>query len=256
MSNRRRNKTGIRWDKIIGLVTIVTIIVCAWIVYCDFKKANTEETSANVAESNNNETKTQAQKQDTSSKITVCIDAGHGGSDAGTDYNGKKEKEQTLEMALLVEKELSSRGINVVMTRTTDTDVSLDKRIEICNSSNAAAIVSIHRNSYKTGGTASGVEAWIHSSNPTNAGELGNSILKKLTALGVSNRGVKTGTMEDSKSNYRINSKCKCTSIILELGFMNNSSDNALVTTKKEAAAKAVSDGIIDYLEQAGYING
>lgn len=37
---------------------------------------------------------------------------------------------------------------------------------------------------------------------------------------------------------------------------MYSSEDNKLVTTDKENTAKAVSDGIIKYLEQAGYING
>ena len=37
---------------------------------------------------------------------------------------------------------------------------------------------------------------------------------------------------------------------------MYNSDDNKLVTTNKEKTAKAISDGIIKYLEHAGYING
>lgn len=45
-------------------------------------------------------------------------------------------------------------------------------------------------------------------------------------------------------------------SCIIELGNMYNSDDNKLVTTNKEKTAKAISDGIIKYLEQAGYING
>ena len=49
----------------------------------------------------------------------VVIDAGHGGADFGATYNGRKEKDDNLDLALAVVNILSQIGIFVVNTRTT-----------------------------------------------------------------------------------------------------------------------------------------
>ena len=74
--------------------------------------------------------------------------------------------------------------------------------------------------------------------------------------IGVGTNGVNTGTPDDSSKDYYLNQHSSSASCIVELGNMYSSEDNKLVTTDKENTAKAVSDGIIKYLEQAGYING
>ena len=65
-----------------------------------------------------------------------------------------------------------------------------------------------------------------------------------------------TGTPDSSSKDYYINQHSTSASCIVELGNMYSADDNKLVTTDKENTAKAISDGIIKYLEQAGYING
>ena len=51
---------------------------------------------------------------------TVVIDAGHGGSDFGATYLGRKEKDDTLRLALAVGNILEENGVNVIYTRTSD----------------------------------------------------------------------------------------------------------------------------------------
>ena len=57
------------------------------------------------------------------SKQYICLDAGHGGSDTGAVYGTRLEKEDNLALALAVEKEIESQGVEVYMTRETDEEV-------------------------------------------------------------------------------------------------------------------------------------
>ena len=49
-------------------------------------------------------------------RVDVCLDPGHGGHDSGAEYEGRLEKDDNLELALAVEKELKARGVKVCMT--------------------------------------------------------------------------------------------------------------------------------------------
>ena len=54
------------------------------------------------------------------SKYKVALDAGHGGSDPGAVYNGRQEKDDTLDLTLAVGDILKKNGIDVFYTRTND----------------------------------------------------------------------------------------------------------------------------------------
>ena len=108
-------------------------------------------------------------------------------------------------------------------------------------------------NSYNADSLVSGAESYIHTTKPAEAAELSRIILKSMEKdTGIKNRGVKTGTVTDVKDNYYINAHSKCTSTIIDMGFITNASDLKKVTTDKEKTAQAIADGIIDYLKQAG----
>ncbi len=80
----------------------------------------------------------------------VTIDAGHGGVDPGNPGmffpRGLKEKDITLQVALLVRDELRRRGVGVRMTRTTDTLIALGDRGAYCTET-CDLFVSLHVNS-------------------------------------------------------------------------------------------------------------
>ena len=211
-----------------------------------------EEPSDNTESGND----TSGKKTDISDKAIVCIDASHGGSDTGQDDGKNYEKTQVLELAGLVEKNLADYGVKVIMTRTTDENVDYTSRIKKINTGKAVATVSLHRDVAKKDGTGRGVSAWIYTSSPTDSKSLASDIMNVFKESGETVGGVNTGTPNDSSKNYYINQHSSSASCIIELGNMYNSDDNKLVTTNKEKTAKAISDGIIKYLEQAGYING
>lgn len=179
--------------------------------------------------------------QETNSLI-VCIDAGHGGKDIGSDSDGRIEKDDALAIALAVESYLKSQNINVVMTRSEDIFWKLSKRCSIANEANADYFVSLHRNK----GEGYGVEAWIAHDANAETEALGNNIMSALEAVGISrNRGVKYGSQNNSQEDLIINRDSNMPSCILELGFLNVADDNKDFDEHLEEYAKAIGDAII-----------
>lgn len=80
---------------------------------------------------------------------SICIDPGHGGSDLGAVGRSKlKEKDLTLKISNKLKQIIESRlGIRVIMTRTIDSEVSLNSRAAIANNQKAQLFVSVHVNS-------------------------------------------------------------------------------------------------------------
>lgn len=94
----------------------------------------------------------------------ICIDPGHGGTEAGAVYDKRGrpedrwtlyEKDINLDVAEALQDLLEGDGATVVMTREDDSYVSLQQRVDICNTA-AAPIngefpdiitVSVHTNS-------------------------------------------------------------------------------------------------------------
>lgn len=80
-----------------------------------------------------------------SARHRVTVDPGHGGRDPGTTGHGVHEKNVALAIALAVREALRDRGVDVVMTRTTDVLVPLSRRAGKCNAE-CDLFVSIHVN--------------------------------------------------------------------------------------------------------------
>lgn len=96
--------------------------------------------------------------------LSVVLDAGHGGVDPGMVSRWVVEKEVTLDVALRVRGYLTARGVNVIMARASDTQLSTNKRADLEARSRLAtaarvnAYISIHVNS--GGSAASGIETY------------------------------------------------------------------------------------------------
>ena len=87
-------------------------------------------------------------QQNSDSRFTVVVDAGHGGKDPGNTGNGYLEKKIALSIALKLGKKLEDSGVKVVYTRKSDVFVNLFERANIANRSNAQLFVSIHCDSH------------------------------------------------------------------------------------------------------------
>ncbi len=80
---------------------------------------------------------------------TIAIDPGHGGADEGAHGpEGTREKDVTLSVAQRLRTLLErSMGVRVILTRTGDTVVALDRRAAIANNDRADLFISLHANS-------------------------------------------------------------------------------------------------------------
>jgi dipeptidyl aminopeptidase/acylaminoacyl peptidase len=80
----------------------------------------------------------------------ICIDPGHGGTAATDSYrvgkNGEREEWINLRVSLLLKQMLEDKGATVMLTRTTDSNVSLEARSAMAKANGADAFISIHHN--------------------------------------------------------------------------------------------------------------
>lgn len=144
------------------------------------------------------------------------LDAGHGGNDPGIVGNVLKRKESdiVLEAVLEVKKHLERNGEKVILTRDSDTTLSLEKRNEIANSSNCTFFVSFHMN-YHTDRNVTGIEVFYGKDNEENE-RLAKSIRDEmLSEMKVKDKGVKkdkSGKMD----------KISAMSILINGEFLSN----------------------------------
>ena len=92
----------------------------------------------------------------------VVIDAGHGGANPGATYNGRREKDDALALALAVGQILEQNGVEVYYTRTTDIYESPEQKAEEGNAVGADYFVSIHRNSSPYPNQYTGIETLVY----------------------------------------------------------------------------------------------
>jgi N-acetylmuramoyl-L-alanine amidase len=84
--------------------------------------------------------------------LTVAVDPGHGGSDRATvGPTGLTEADANLAVARRLVALLEQAGARVVMTRSTDSTVSLVQRTDYATLQNADILVSVHNNAFPDG---------------------------------------------------------------------------------------------------------
>jgi N-acetylmuramoyl-L-alanine amidase len=91
----------------------------------------------------------------------IVIDPGHGGHDPGATARGVTEAELVLDVSLRLEKLLAKTpGLEVVLTRRTDTYLPLQERTAIANREGADLFLSIHANA-SANADARGIETYF-----------------------------------------------------------------------------------------------
>lgn len=134
-------------------------------------------------------------------EITICIDAGHGGTSTGYEcsYEGMTvyEKDLNLEIALKLKDELSKyENVSVVMTRTDDTAINIRSRVQFAINEKADYLISLHNNNTNNAELASGCMVLATGSHYQAKGarntdiygvteKLGKSIAGQLNLLGI-----------------------------------------------------------------------
>lgn len=188
--------------------------------------------------------KTYLEKELNNIKKVIAIDPGHGGKDPGAVGNGYREKDIVLNVGLYLREYLNNAGIQVVMTRSTDTFLSLDERINVAINGGADTFVSIHMNA-STSSSAKGTETYYStagSAERVQASEKLTEFIQKrlLQQLGTENRGEKTAP-------FRVIHRNALPSVLVELGFISNAQEAQLIANNQQEAAHAIYMGILDY---------
>ncbi len=188
-------------------------------------------------------------------KITIVLDAGHGGIDGGSEgtVSGVKESE----LNLLIVKELESLfkqcGFNVVLTRDGDYGLygdessgfklrDLKKRVEITNNSNAELLLSIHINKFSML-SRNGVQVFYKNNDEQ------SKVLAKAIQLEVNLLTEQERMYDALAGDYYLLNEISSSGVIVECGFLSNEKDERLLQTEeyRKKLAKRIYSGVFRY---------
>ncbi len=193
---------------------------------------------------------------------TIYIDPGHGGNDVGAQGRYYNEKSLTLRLSKKIAAELRKAGFKVVMTRTYDKTLTLDKRVEIAKGGKADIFISVHFNAaadksvygvesycFTPAGAASSNSSKIDwSSYSGNNFDRNNFALTYLIHRNIIHntkaldRGVK-------HARFLVLKKINCPAVLLECGFITNPNSEKIIGQNNylDKIAKGVARAMINY---------
>ncbi|ACB73877.1 N-acetylmuramoyl-L-alanine amidase [Opitutus terrae PB90-1] len=196
---------------------------------------------------------------------TIVIDAGHGGSDPGNQNRALKLNEETftLDVARRLQRLLAAAGFKVIMTRTGDRTVSLEKRAEIANRANADLFISIHFNAFSDPGIA-GAETYVMTprlqhSTPQRERDRrmmttrfdGNAHDRQNALLGYHVHRALVGELRTpdrglKRFRYSVLRSVDCPAVLVEAAFLSNPREARAVTSAshRQRIAKAIASGV------------
>ena len=181
----------------------------------------------------------------------IYIDQGHNpeNPNAGAEGNGLQEQTITYnigqELAALLR---TDPDFEVRLSRPTPTtalgtsnSTSLQARVNDANAWGADYFISLHTNA-SDNSAASGVEAFAYS-RPSRAFSLGEDIVDNLSAVtGLRNRGMKV------RPGLYVLRRTNMPAVLVEMGFISNPGDAALMNNSPELFAQGIYNGIVEYL--------
>lgn len=188
----------------------------------------------------------------------ICVDKGHGKPWPGAVYAGVQEATIVALVGVELVKELKLRGHTVITTREGEHSTQsnalpgdraaltrdLIARAQMANDFKADLFISLHVNAHRDP-EVKGAETWAwYTSNDglALANQLQVSLVKE---CGFKDRGVKT------TNAFRVLKETGMTAALVEMGFLSNGSDRAIITSTdfKRKAAVALANGIEKHLQ-------
>ncbi len=187
---------------------------------------------------------------------TICIDAGHGGSDSGcvSHAYGYMEKDVTLDICLKMADNLRRRGWNVILTRETDRDVTwagssntqeLRARVDVGYNANADIFVSVHCNAAASS-AAEGTSLHVYKRSDRALAECIYPHL--LRASGRYDRGIQ-------QDRFFVLVHSQMPAVLVETAFLSNTTEAKLLGDPRyrQSIADGLADGVCVYA--AKYLN-
>ena len=193
----------------------------------------------------------EAQLNEPQDKIRIYIDQGHNPApyhNTGASGNGLYEQDVTFLIGCLLAEALTADGrFEVQLSRPnksvvlgTDNKSSLMARVEGAEAFKADYLISLHTNSF-TADTANGIEVWVEE----DSGEgyvLGETLLNSMVeSTKLRKRSVNVNPDLD------ILEFSSMPAVLLEMGFISNSTDAAVLAEHPELFAEGIYNGILEY---------
>ncbi len=182
--------------------------------------------------------------------IKIYIDQGHNpkNPNAGAEGNGLREQDIVFRVGIDLAALLRSNpDFEVRLSRPTEesqigssNSESLRLRVNDANAWGADYFISLHTNASSLP-AATGSEAFAYSE-PSSAFSLGEDILYWLNrTTGLKNRGMKV------RSGLYVLRKTAMPAVLVELGFITNAGDAALMNDRPDLFADGIYRGIVEY---------
>ncbi len=194
-------------------------------------------------------------------RITVIIDAGHGGEDGGAEVDGILEKDINLSIADKLADTLRLCGVRVTEIRDEDISVyddsaqslrekkvsDLKHRVEIVNGSENNILVSIHQNKFDNS-AYSGAQVF-YSSNNDKSRVLAESIRNSVVSLLQNDN---TRELKPANSDIYLLDNATVPAVIVECGFLSNDEERAklLDSGYQSEMAYSIAMGVLEYIDQ------
>lgn len=179
-------------------------------------------------------------------KFTVAVDAGHGGSNVGAAGVTTKvaEKVYTLQFAKQLQAVLTENGFRVIMTRTTDTDVTMPDRVLMMREINPDVLISLHLNSdpYDTVRGAGTYYRYI------GFRSLSQYIYNRMLQIGLNEYG------NSGSFNFGLSGPTEYSNCLVEIAFLSNKDDEKRIIDPafQKQVAKQITEGLKDWLTANG----
>ncbi|MFZ4770456.1 MAG: N-acetylmuramoyl-L-alanine amidase, partial [Ferruginibacter sp.] len=190
--------------------------------------------------------------------ITVVIDAGHGGKDAGaTAADGTSEKDLNLSLLKRLKQLNQSSNINLVFTRESDIYQSPREKADITGNEKADLFISIHSDFSPNDATETGMRVYVSND------QFANSQQSKIFASSVINQfksnyalSVATNPMQ-RKVGILVLQANNIPSIVIQAGYISNKNDLAFMQSDKgkDEFAKNLLEAIAQYADNINSTN-
>ena len=181
-------------------------------------------------------------------RFKVVIDPGHGGPDPGAvGIAGLRETDVVLDVSLQLARLLQSRGVEVLLTRTSEVDVDLPPRVALANSSGADLFLSVHANALSMARPdVNGIESFYFEPAGNRARALAAAVQQQMLAIspGSPDRGVRT-------ARFFVIRRTVMPSTLVEMGFVTGALDapRLMDANFRRRMAVALATGVLTYLQ-------
>jgi N-acetylmuramoyl-L-alanine amidase len=178
-------------------------------------------------------------------RYKVVLDPGHGGPDPGAvGINGLRETDVVLDVSLQVAQILQAKGVQVLLTRTSEVDVDLPPRVALANNSGADLFLSIHANALSMSRPdVNGIETFYFQGGRSKAFAEAIQAQMLVVSPGSPDRGARSG-------RFFVIRRTVMPAALAEMGFVTGQLDSPRLADPsfRRRMAVAIAGGILNYL--------